>query len=57
LLDEKASRLHGEFGVRLSAIFFTEAEAKSRKNAHLFKKIVKEGKLLVGRKMEDIVGS
>ena len=57
LLNEKSSRLFSEFGVRLSPILFTTSEAKSKKNASLFKKIVKEGKLLVGKKLEDIIGS
>ena len=57
LLDEKSSILFDEFGVRLSPILFTISEAKTKKNASLFRKIIKEGKLLAGRKPEDIVGS
>ena len=57
LLDGKSSQLHDEFGIRLSPIFFTVSEAKGKKNSSLFKKIVKEGKRLVGKKLEAVIGS
>lgn len=56
-LNRDAARLYREFGVKVAPVFFTVAEAKTRKNAGLLKRIVKEGKLLSGKKLKEVVGS
>lgn len=55
LVSEEAPRLYGEFGVKLAPVFFTVLDAKSKKKAPLLKRIVKEGKLLTGEKLEKII--
>ncbi len=57
LLNQESSRLYREFGIKIAPIFFTLAEAKTRKNAPLLRRIAKEGKLLSGKKLEELVGS
>lgn len=57
LLNRESSRLYREFGVKLAPIFFTVAEAKTKKNTPLLRRIAKEGKLLSGKKLEELVGS
>ncbi|MCL4510266.1 MAG: nucleotidyltransferase domain-containing protein [Bacteroidetes bacterium] len=57
LINEKSPRLHREFGVRVSPIFFTVSEARAKRHTPLLKRIVKEGKLLTGDKLEKLIGS
>jgi len=56
LIDEKSSRLNSEFGVKVAPIFFTISEMKSKKNTPLLKKILGDGKLIVGEKLENVIG-
>lgn len=57
LLNQESPRLYREFGVKIAPMFFTVAEAKTRKNTPLLRRIAKEGKLLSGKKLEELVGS
>ena len=57
LLIRDSSRLYRESGVKLAPRFFTVAEARTRKNTPLLRRIAKEGKLLSGKKLEELPGS
>ena len=57
LLNQQSSRLYREFGVKVAPIFFTVSEVKTRKNTPLLRRIAKEGKLLSGKNLEELLGS
>ena len=56
LINEKSPGLYREFGVKVAPMFLTVREARAKRKAPLLERIAKEGRLLTGDKLEDLIG-
>jgi predicted nucleotidyltransferase len=52
MLASEAVPLYKKFGVKLAPVFFSLSEMKKKKRSWLVKEIRKEGKVIVGKKLE-----
>lgn len=54
-LASEAVPLYRKFGVKLAPVFFSLSEMKKKKRSGLIREIRKEGKVIVGRRVEELL--
>lgn len=55
MLASEAAPLYRKFGVKLAPVFFSLSEMKKKKRSGLIREIQKEGKVIVGRRVEELL--
>lgn len=55
MLDSEAPRLYQKFGVKIAPVYFTLEELRKKSKSPLVKDILKQGKLITGKHLKDLL--